>query len=98
MADQQGPGDDEPLSDLENELHREDPDFIQRMSGPQAGWVARRGLLAFAAGAAGAALLIIGHSALGIGVVIFGATLLFIGGYELTMRVIQLQRIRRVDK
>jgi len=95
MADQQGPGDDEPLSDLENELHREDPDFIQRMSGPQAGWVARRGLLAFAAGAA---LLIIGHSALGIGVVIFGATLLFIGGYELTMRVIQLQRIRRADK
>jgi len=36
-----------------------------------------------------------GHGALGIGAVILGTALLFMGGYELTMRIIQLQRIRR---
>jgi len=97
MADQHGPADDEPLNDLESGLRRDDPAFTQRMSAPQAGWVARRCLLAFAVTAAGAALLIFGHGALGIGAVILGAALLFIGGYELTMRIIQLQRIRRAS-
>jgi hypothetical protein len=97
MADQHGPENDEPLHDLENELRREDPEFIQRMSGPQAGWVARRCLMGFAVAVAGAALLVIGHGALGIGAVILGAGLLFMGGYELTMRIIQLQRIRRAN-
>ena len=81
--------------DIEDHLKDDVPQLDRFMSKSAVPWIIIRGAVGALIAIGGFAVLAYGPSSLGIGALILVIALVFIGGYETAMRVMQLrQRIR----
>lgn len=86
---------DPQLADLSKQLREDDPRLAAKLGGRGGGWVARHLLYAFAITLAGFALLAFARTPVGISAIWFGVILIFIGGYDLALRIMQLRSLIR---
>ncbi|HEY7429960.1 MAG TPA: DUF3040 domain-containing protein [Streptosporangiaceae bacterium] len=81
--------------DIEEHLKDDDPQLDRFMSKSAVPWIITRAAVGTLITIGGFAVLAYGSDSLGIGALILGIALVFIGGYETAMRLMQLrQRIR----
>ena len=92
MTDGWGDPDEQQARDIEEHLKEDDPRLHRLMSRSAVPWIITRGAIGALLTLGGLALLAYGSSSLGIGAVVFGVILVFIGGYETATRVMQLRR------
>jgi len=87
-------GDGDPLSELERQLTQADPAMAQRMNRPLTRQITVRLAVSGSMAAAGFLILIYGTRPLGLGAVLPGCLLVYIGGFDFPMRILQLRRHR----